>query len=59
MGARQHGMSDLAMQALQQPELLNEVRQEAENLLQSDPNFDQNPLLKAAVVRRLELTSIS
>jgi ATP-dependent DNA helicase RecG len=59
MGARQHGMSDLAMQALQQPELLNEVRQEAESLLQSDPNFDQNPLLKAVVLRRLELTSIS
>jgi ATP-dependent DNA helicase RecG len=59
MGARQHGMSDLAMQALQQPELLNEVRQEAESLLQSDPNFNQNPLLKAAVARRLELTSIS
>ena len=38
---------------------LNEVRQESESLLQSDPNFDQNPLLKAAVVRRLELTSIS
>ena len=59
MGARQHGMSDLAMQALQQPELLNEVRQEAETLLQSDPNFEQNPLLRAAVSRRLELTSIS
>jgi ATP-dependent DNA helicase RecG len=59
MGARQHGMSDLAMQALQQPELLNEVRQEAESLLQSDPNFEENPLLKAAVARRLELTSIS
>ncbi len=59
MGPRQHGMSDFAMQALQQPELLSEVRQEAESLLQSDPGFDQNPLLKAAVSRRLELTSIS
>lgn len=59
MGQRQHGMSDLAMQALQQPELLNEVRQEAESLLQSDPGFEQNPLLKATVARRLELTSIS
>jgi ATP-dependent DNA helicase RecG len=59
MGQRQHGMSDLAMQALQQPELLNEVRQEAESLLQSDPGFEQTPLLKAAVSRRLELTSIS
>jgi ATP-dependent DNA helicase RecG len=59
MGSRQHGMSDLAMQALQQPELLNEVRQEAERLLEADPGFAQNPLLKAAVARRLELTSIS
>ncbi len=59
MGQRQHGMSDLAMQALQQPELLNEVRQEAESLLQADPGFQQSPLLRAAVTRRLELTSIS
>jgi ATP-dependent DNA helicase RecG len=59
MGTRQHGMSDLAMQALQQPELLSEVKQEAESLLQADPGFEQNPLLKAAVSRRLELTSIS
>jgi ATP-dependent DNA helicase RecG len=59
MGQRQHGMSDLAMQALEQPELLNEVRQEAESLLQADPGFEQSPLLKRAVTRRLELTSIS
>ena len=59
MGSRQHGMSDLAMQALQQPELLSEVRQEAESLLEADPGFEHNPLLKAAVARRLDLTSIS
>ena len=59
MGPRQHGMTDVAMQALQQPELLSEVRQEAESLLESDPGYDQNPLLKAAVARRLELTAIS
>lgn len=59
MGPRQHGMTDVAMEALQQPELLSEVRQEAESLLESDPGYDQNPLLKAAVSRRLELTSIS
>jgi ATP-dependent DNA helicase RecG len=59
MGERQHGMSDLAMQALEQPELLNEVRQEAESILESDPTFEQQPALKAAVARRLELTSIS
>jgi ATP-dependent DNA helicase RecG len=59
MGQRQHGMSDLAMQALQQPELLNEVRQEAESMLEADPGFEHSPLLKTAVARRLELTSIS
>ena len=59
MGPRQHGMSDVAMASLQQPELLSEVRQEAERILESDPGFERHPLLKAAVARRLELTSIS
>jgi ATP-dependent DNA helicase RecG len=59
MGARQHGMSDVAMQALEQPELLSEVRQEAEHVLEADPGFEHNLVLKAAVARRLEQTSIS
>jgi ATP-dependent DNA helicase RecG len=59
MGPRQHGMSDVAMQALEQPELLSEVREEAERLLASDPGFDENPSLKSALIRRLEQTSIS
>ncbi|HYR47334.1 MAG TPA: ATP-dependent DNA helicase RecG [Candidatus Polarisedimenticolia bacterium] len=59
MGARQHGMSDAAMQALREPELLNEARQEAEALLAVDPDLSQHPELAQAVVRRLELTSIS
>jgi ATP-dependent DNA helicase RecG len=59
MGPRQHGMSDLAMQALEQPELLSEVRQEAERVLQADPGFDAHPVLKAAIARRLAETSIS
>jgi ATP-dependent DNA helicase RecG len=59
MGPRQHGMSDVAMQALEQPELLSEVRQEAEQVLQADPGFDHHPVLKAAISRRLEQTSIS
>ncbi len=58
MGARQHGMSDAAMESLRTPELLSEVRQEAERVLASDPGFEHHPLLKAAVARRLELTSI-
>ena len=59
LGPRQHGMSDLAMQGLRQPELLNEVRQEAELVLEQDPELTQHPQLAAAIRRRLELTSIS
>ena len=59
MGPRQHGMSDLAMQALEQPELINEVRQEAERVIASDPGLEHSPGLKAAVAHRLDVTSIS
>jgi ATP-dependent DNA helicase RecG len=59
MGPRQHGMSDVAMQALEQPQLLSEVREEAERVLEEDPGFARHPTLKAAVARRLEQTSIS
>ncbi len=59
MGPRQHGMSDAAMESLRTPLLLNEVRQEAERVLAGDPALDDHRALKAAVVRRLELTSIS
>jgi hypothetical protein len=38
---------------------LNEVRQEAELVLEQDPELTQHPQLAAAVRRRLELTSIS
>src|SRR2546422_5108 len=59
MGARQHGMSDVAMDALLQPELLSEGRGDAERIVQHDPELTQHAALKAAVLRRLELTSIS
>jgi ATP-dependent DNA helicase RecG len=59
MGPRQHGMSDVAMQALEQPELLSEVRQEAQRVLEDDPGFVNHHVLKSAVARRLEQTSIS
>ena len=55
MGPRQHGMSDQAMAALRDPELLSEVRQEAERVLQSA----DAELLRRAAARRLELTAIS
>src|SRR5207237_10217907 len=47
MGPRQHGMSDVAMASLQQPELLSEVRQEAERIIEADPRLERHPLLKA------------
>ena len=59
MGPRQHGMSDVAMQALERPELLSEAREEAERMLAADPGFAKNPALKKVLARRLELTSIS
>jgi ATP-dependent DNA helicase RecG len=59
LGARQHGHSDFAMRALQQPELLSEVRQEAETLIAADPDLTQWPALWEAAARRLEQTSIS
>jgi hypothetical protein len=52
-------MSDVAMQALEQPELLSDVREEAQAVLQADPGFEHHPVLKDAVTRRLEQTSIS
>jgi ATP-dependent DNA helicase RecG len=59
MGPRQHGMSDVAMQALEQPQLLDEVRLEAQRLLETDPGFRGHPVLASAVGRRLDQTSIS
>ncbi|HSR22393.1 MAG TPA: ATP-dependent DNA helicase RecG [Candidatus Eisenbacteria bacterium] len=59
MGARQHGMTDYAMRVLQQPELLSEVRQEAESLLAADPDLTRWPALWLAAARRLDQTSIS
>jgi ATP-dependent DNA helicase RecG len=59
MGPRQHGMSDVAMEALQRPELLSEVRQEAESLLVEDQDLTRWPALWRAAERRLDRTSIS
>ena len=59
LGPRQHGMTDAAMDALLQPELLDDVRQEAERIVAEDPDLERHQALKRAVTRRLELTSIS
>jgi ATP-dependent DNA helicase RecG len=59
MGSRQHGQSDHAMRGLSRPELLSEVRQEAEALLADDPDLTRWPRLWDAALRRLDQTSIS
>ncbi len=59
MGSKQHGMSDAAMDALRKPLLLDEVRDEAQALLLSDPRLEAHPLLRDAVEARLEKISIS
>jgi ATP-dependent DNA helicase RecG len=59
LGARQHGMTDLAMQSLKHPELLSEIKQEADRVLQEDPNLERHPALMRAVAHRLDETSIS
>jgi ATP-dependent DNA helicase RecG len=59
LGSKQHGMTDQAMRGLFEPNLLNEVREEAERIVEADPTLERSPALKAAIDRRLELTSIS
>jgi hypothetical protein len=59
MGERQHGLSDLAMRALRQPELLSEIRDEVERLATGDPGLERWPLLRAAAERRLAETARS
>ncbi len=59
LGARQHGENDAAMDALLHPQLLDDVRDEAERIVRGDPTLDGHPALKAAVARRLDTTSIS
>src|SRR5215471_17411062 len=59
LGARQHGMSDQAMASLRRPELLSEVRQEAEALVAADPDLTRWPALWRAAELRLERTSVS
>lgn len=59
LGPRQHGISDQAMESLQKPELLSEVRQEAEALAAADPDLARWPALWRAAERRLEQTSVT
>ncbi len=59
MGARQHGITDAAMEALRRPGLLDEAREEALLVIAQDPDLDHNAALKARLERILEYASIS
>lgn len=48
LGQSQTGMPDIAMEALQNPELIKSTREMAFQVLQSDPAFKKSPKLKEA-----------
>lgn len=59
MGPRQHGLTDAAMDALRQPKLLDEVREEVVQLFAADPGFEGHPLIKSAAEKVQDQMSIS
>jgi ATP-dependent DNA helicase RecG len=59
MGPRQHGLTDAAMDALQQPQLVDEVREEVVQLFVADPGFEGHPFIKARAERLQDQMSIS
>src|SRR5579864_1507239 len=59
MGARQHGLTDAAMDSLRDPQLLDDARAEAVRLFEEDPGLERHAVLKSLLARRLKLASIS
>ena len=59
MGPHQHGLTDAAMDALAQPKLLDEVREEVVQLFAADPGFEGHPVIKAAAEKAQNQMSIS
>jgi ATP-dependent DNA helicase RecG len=59
VGAKQHGLTDETMAAIEKPRLLSEIRQEAELVIAGDPDLARHPELRRAVDERLDQTSIS
>ena len=51
LGDAQTGVPDLALKALQNPELLKTAQDKAEELLNEDPNFQNYPLLKTKLAQ--------
>lgn len=52
-GARQWGVSDMAMEALKNPKLVEAARTEAAQLIQDDPELTKHPLL-AAIAKEVD-----
>lgn len=48
-GAKQWGLSDLAMEALRNPKLVEAARESARSLIAEDPSLESHPLLAARV----------
>lgn len=59
LGSKQHGQADDAMEWLQRPQLLSEARDEAQRVLDEDPDLGAHPALLRRIVERLAQTSIS
>ena len=49
---KQWGLSDLAMEAIKNPKLVEVARKEARSLIESDENLEQNPLLRAVLLEK-------
>ena len=52
MDGKQWGISDLAMEAIKNPKLVEIAREEAKKLVEEDPSLDAHPLLKEIVTAR-------
>jgi ATP-dependent DNA helicase RecG len=50
-GARQWGVSDIAMEAIKNMKLVEAARNEAQELVKADPTFVRHPLLRALSLR--------
>ncbi len=55
MDGKQWGISDLAMEAIKNPKLVEIARDEAKTLLDSDPHLTDHPLLASHIEKRLSV----
>jgi RecG-like helicase len=52
MDGKQWGISDLAMEAIKNPKLVEIAREEAKKLVAEDPDLNDHPTLKGVVTIR-------